>query len=518
MSDFDQALIKVNQGKLQGVVEDGVKVFRGIPYAAPPVGDLRFRAPEDPESWRGVRDASKYGAASIQNTAMAESGAVKVFSQYEEDCLYLNVWSTAPSPDAKCPVFMWIHGGGLVAGSGVEVVCQGETLSKNTGVVVVTINYRLGFYGFFGHPDLVDETDKHACGNYGLLDMRKAAMWIKDNIAAFGGDPENVTIGGQSGGAAACGAILASPLMKGLFNHICIESGPIYWGFMQGIPRKQLEQSGVEFMKLAGCKTIDELRKKDAWELYDIVQKNKLFMTFNLSIDGYFLPEDIRDIMENGKFNDVDVLMGNCSQEFPVAGKEGIELSKYNEYLEKTFPENVENMKKWYPAATAQEAAKCCATIASDVMLIGSVRIAQLCAKYGRKAYVFLVTKENENENGKLFGCPHCGEMPYLFGKVNTGDRNPFAPYAWQAKDYDFMKQIEGYWSNFARSGNPNGSGLSEWPLYDKDFKIMVLGNESHVMDQKFAKETLGYYKKELMKDIYSTSARLNYKLPFVEF
>jgi para-nitrobenzyl esterase len=518
MTDFDHALVWVKQGKLQGIVENEVKVFRGIPYAAPPLGKLRFRAPEDPGSWRGVRDASRYGAASIQSSAMADSKIVKVFSQYEEDCLYLNVWSTAPSPDAKCPVFMWIHGGGLVAGSGVESVCQGETLSKNTGVVVVTINYRLGLFGFFGHSKLTGETDKHACGNYGLLDMRKAAMWIKDNIAAFGGDQDNVTIGGQSGGAAACGAILASPLMEGLFQHICIESGPIYWGFMQGIPREQLERSGMEFMKLAGCKTIDELREKDAWELYDIFQNNKLFMTFNLSIDGYFLPEDIRDIMENGKFNDVDVMIGNCSQEFPVSGKEGVELSKYNEYLKNTFSENLDNMKKWYPAATAQEAAKCCASISSDVMLIGAVRIAQLCAKYGRRAYVFLNTKETENEEGKLFGCAHCGEMPYLFGKINTGGRNPFAFYGWQAKDYNFMKQIMGYWSNFTTNGNPNGKGLIEWPTYDKDFKVMVLGNESHLMDQEFAKETLGYYMEQLMKDIYGSSLKFNYKLPFVEF
>lgn len=504
MSNWENGLVQVKQGRLQGCEDSGVKVFRGIPYAAPPVGERRFKAPADPGSWRGTRDATKFGAASIQ--VVMEPSFIQPASQYEEDCLYLNVWTPAKSENEKLPVFMWIHGGGLVAGSGVETVCRGAEFAREKGVVVVTINYRLGFFGFFSHPELTAETDEHFSGNYGLLDMRKAAMWIQENISAFSGDPDNVTIAGQSGGAAACGAILASPLMKGLYHHICIESGPVYWGFMMPPARETLEQRGVSFMEQAGCKNISELRKKHAWELYDLYIKNNNIMTFNFCTDGWFLPDEIHDMMERGEFNDVDVLIGSNSQEFSVSGPNGISVEDFHKYLEKVFPDNAETMKAWYPAKTAVIAAKQAATVASDVMLMGSVRIGQLCAKYGRKAFVFLNTKETENEQGKAFGCPHCAEMPYLFGCVGKGGPTPFHDYQWVDKDFAFMHQIMGYWSNFAKSGNPNGDGLVQWKQYEKDYDVMALGNESQMADQSRVKPLYDYYISRLMKDVHGDS------------
>ena len=339
MTNFENAKVQVAQGWLQGYTEGKLKIFKGIPYAAPPVGALRFRHPQDPGRWRGVRKATAYSAASIQhvmeNPEMpANVHGVPQFlapSQYEEDCLYLNIWTPAQTPDARLPVFVWIHGGGMVAGSGCEVVCDGTGFASRKDVVVVTINYRLGFLGFFAHPDLTAEAGGTS-GNYALYDMRKACQWVKQNIAQFGGDPDRITVAGQSGGAA-----------------------------------------GVQ-------------------------------------------------------------------------------------------------------------AAKQASTIASDIMLMGSVKLGELCEKYGRNAYVWLMSKENETQLGRDAGCPHCAEMPYVFGRVDKGERNPFFDYHWVGADYDFMELIQGYWYDFCASGDPNGEGRPVWKKYAEKFDICELCNHTHMI------------------------------------
>ena len=339
MTNFENAKVQVAQGWLQGYTEGKLKIFKGIPYAAPPVGALRFRHPQDPGRWRGVRKATAYSAASIQHVmenpeTPANVHGVPQFlapSQYEEDCLYLNIWTPAQTPDARLPVFVWIHGGGRVAGSGCEVVCDGTGFASRKDVVVVTINYRLGFLGFFAHPDLTAEAGGTS-GNYALYDMRKACQWVKQNIAQFGGDPDRITVAGQSGGAA-----------------------------------------GVQ-------------------------------------------------------------------------------------------------------------AAKQASTIASDIMLMGSVKLGELCEKYGRNAYVWLMSKENETQRGRDAGCPHCAEMPYVFGRVDKGERNPFFDYHWVGADYDFMELIQGYWYDFCASGDPNGEGRPVWKKYAEKFDICELCNHTHMI------------------------------------
>lgn len=488
-TEFESAKVKVNEGWLQGYTEGKLKIFKGIPYAAPPVGELRFRHPVNPEKWRGVRKATQYSAAAIQHVQADEDLPANVHgvpqflapSQYEEDCLYLNVWTPAKAPDEKLPVFIWIHGGGMVAGSGCEVVCDGEGFAKRKDIVVVTINYRLGLFGFFAHPDLTKEGGGTS-GNYALYDMRKACEWVKQNIAAFGGDPNNITVAGQSGGAAGTGALHASPLMKGLIQRVSIESGPIYWGFMQPEDRSLMEQRGVAFMEKVGCATIAELRQKDAWELFDAYDGVPMGDGFSFCVDGQFLPERYSDWMDAGKFNDFDVLMGSCAQEFPVAGEAGLPLDVYHQYLEETFPDNADKMKKWYPAATPVEAAKMASTIASDIMLLGSVKIGELCQKYGRRAYIWLMTKENETQRGHDAGSPHCAEMPYVFGRVDKGERNPFFDYHWVGADYDFMELIQGYWYSFAAAGDPNGENRPVWKPYKEEFDVCDLGNNTHML------------------------------------
>ncbi len=493
MDHFSNAKVQVKQGWLQGYTEGELKIFKGIPYAAPPVGELRFRHPQDPGRWRGVRKATQYSAASVQhvmeNPEMpANVHGVPQFlapSQYEEDCLYLNVWTPAKTPDAKLPVFVWIHGGGMVAGSGCEVVCDGTGFASRKDVVVVTINYRLGFLGFFAHPELTREAGGTS-GNYALYDMRKACQWVKENIAAFGGDPDCITVAGQSGGAAGTGALHASPLMKGLINRVSIESGPIYWGFMQPQDRSVLEQKGVAFMEHIGCKSIAELRRKDAWELFDAytayVGEAGPMAGFSFCVDGEFIPKPYSEIMDNGEFNDFDVLMGSCAQEFPCVDPEKFTVEEFHTYLAEAFPDNVEGMKKWYPAENGVQAAKQASTIASDIMLMGSVKIGQLCKKFGRKAYIWLMSKENETERGHAAGSPHCAEMPYIFGRVDKGERNPFFDYHWVGADYDFMELIQGYWYQFCATGDPNGAGRPAWKRYNEDFDICELCNDTHMI------------------------------------
>ena len=513
MSLFDTARVKVRQGWLQGYTDGKLKVFKGIPYAAPPIGENRFRKPQDPGCWRGIRQATAYSAASVQHVmevadAPANVHGVPQFlapSQYEEDCLYLNVWTPAQTPEDKLPVFVWIHGGGMVAGSGCEVVCDGTGFAGRKDVIVVTINYRLGFLGFFAHPDLTKEGGGTS-GNYALYDMRKACQWVKENIAAFGGDPERITVAGQSGGAAGTGALHASPLMKGIVQRVSIESGPIYWGFMQPEDRSVLEQRGVEFMKRIHCDSIEDLRRRDAWELFDAYEQYTAEVGFHggfsFCVDGAFLPKRYSEIMDAGEFNDFDVMIGSCSQEFPCVNPEQFSVEAYEAYLKDAFPDNYENMHAWYPAETAVQAAKQVSTIASDIMLMGSVKLAELCRKYGRKAYVWLMSKENETQRGRDAGSPHCAEMPYVFGTVDKGERNPFFPYHWVGADYDFMELIQGYWYAFVATGDPNGDGRPEWKLYNKSFDVCELCNHTHMIpDEQLAK--YAYYYKKLQTSSY---------------
>ena len=508
MSNFENAKVQVKQGWLQGYIEKDLKIFKGIPYAKPPVGDLRFRHPEDPGRWKGVRKATQHSAACIQQVMEQEDLPANVHgvpqfmapSQYEEDALYLNIWTPAKAETDKLPVFIWVHGGGMVAGSGCEVVCDGTGFASRKDVIVVTINYRLGFFGFFAHPDLTKEGGGTS-GNYAMYDIRKACLWVKENIEKFGGDPERITVAGQSGGAAATGALHASPLMKGIIQRVSIESGPIYWGFMQPEPRELMEQRGIEFMEYIKCPSIDDLRKRDAWDLFDAYQawsREKGFgFGFSFCVDGQFLPKRYTDIMDAGEYNDFDVMIGSCAQEFPAVDPSKYTVEEFNKYLEETFPDNVENMKKWYPASSGIEAAKQVSTIASDIMLLGSIKLGELANQYGRNAYVWLMSKENETQRGHDAGSPHCAEMPYVFGRVDCGERNPFFPYHWVGADYDFMELIQNYWYSFAATGNPNGNGCPEWKKYEKDYDVINLNNDTKMFNDD-VKAKYDYYKEKL--------------------
>ena len=345
--DFEHAKIRVEQGWLQGYTEEvpngTLKIFKGIPYAAPPVGNLRFRRPQNPGRWRGIRRATQYSAAAVQHVQEFGDEKANVHgvpqmlapSQYEEDCLYLNVWSPAKTQEDKLPVFIWVHGGGMIAGSGVEVVCAGEGLAGRKDVIVVTLNYRLGLFGFFAHPELAEEGGG-TCGNYGLYDIRKACLWVKENIAAFGGDPNNITVAGQSGGARATGSLLVSPLMNGIVQHISVESGAITFGGACPITRQEVEAACQELMDYVGASGIEDLRKMDAWDLFDAYEKvvpTGALGNIRFCIDGEFLPENYYERITAGKINDFDVMIGSCAQEWLVRRGKGLPLEEYHKHL-----------------------------------------------------------------------------------------------------------------------------------------------------------------------------------------
>lgn len=482
-ANFDKALVMSENGLLQGTVEQGLKVFRGIPYAMAPVGERRFKAPQPHGNWRGIRSTKHFGPSCVQDTGNFDEQRMPIYSQYEEDCLYLNIWTNAVEQNEKRPVFVWVHGGGMTAGSGSEPMVWGENLTRSTGAVTVSINYRLNVFSFFTTPQLDAEGGGKFSGNYGLLDIIEAVKWIKRNIAAFGGDPDNITLAGQSGGAAGNGLLMASPLMKGLIRRMCIDSGPIFWGMMQPAPKEQRQEASLRLMKDLNCHTIEELRRKDAWELFDAACVIGI-REFNIFTDGYVVPRNVHEMYENGNFNNFDLMIGSCSQEIPAARGKGVTREQFETYLNHCFPGHVEDMIRWYGAEDLTDYEKICSTINSDLMAVGAVKMGQLCAKRGQTCYVWLNTKETEDARGAKMGCPHCGEMPYLFGKINCGGAQPYDPYSWNDKDYAFSHLIQGYWYGFMKDGNPNGKGCPEWRKYEKDFDICVLGNETGMLPE----------------------------------
>jgi para-nitrobenzyl esterase len=311
--------IKTEGGLLQGSVEDGLRIYRGISYAAPPIGDLRWKAPQAAAKWDGVKPADQFGRACIQTNA-----AIKDLLSPSEDCLYLNVWTPAKSENEKLAVMVWIHGGGFTAGTPAETTYHGEWLAKK-GVIVVSVGYRLGVMGFLAHPDLSAENPNRVSGNYGLLDMIAGLKWVQKNIGKFGGDPNRVTIFGESAGSAAVSILCASPVAKGLFQRAIAESGASFApvranaGLGDGMnPLSAAEKSGADWAKAQGAFTIAELRKMSAEKLQAASQRQSGIASPNA--DGFVIAGDQYKLYLDGKYNDVPVIVGYNSDEGALFG------------------------------------------------------------------------------------------------------------------------------------------------------------------------------------------------------
>ena len=319
--------VNVAEGTLEGINESGVKTFKGIPFAAPPVGDLRWKAPQPVEKWQGVRQAKEYGPNPMQENIFGDMnfGTKKM----SEDCLYLNVWTPAKTMDEHLPVLIYFNGGGLMCGSGSEPRYAGDAMARK-GIISVTANYREGIFGFFAHPQLSKETSYKGSGNYGFLDQVAAIKWIKDNIAAFGGDPNRITIVGESAGSMSVSSLMASPLCKGLFAQAMGSSGSVI-GTKKVATLKEAETQGLEMTKKIGCKNIKELRSLSAEEL---MKKAGVKSVPVYNVDGYFWTRQPYDVFANGEQTKVPLLIGGNNQEMNAM------------FILRGKPATIENMKE----------------------------------------------------------------------------------------------------------------------------------------------------------------------------
>jgi para-nitrobenzyl esterase len=454
--------VKVEGGMVQGTSEDGLTVYRGIPFAAPPVGDLRWKAPQPAAKWEGVKDAAKFAPGPIQSGNVA--------SGKSEDCLYLNVWTPAKTAADRIPVLVWIYGGGFGAGATSDRNYSGEMLAKK-GVVLVSIAYRVGQLGFLSHPELSAESPSHASGNYGLLDMIAGLQWIQKNIAAFGGDPNKVTIFGESAGGIAVSMLCASPLAKGLFHGAISQSGgsfgPPRPNTMPGENLKRLsdaERSGAEYAKSAGVSTIAELRKIAADKL---PAGRGLGMSWPI-IDGYVIPDDQYKLYEAGKFNDTPILVGYNSDE----GASFSPPKTTEEYVANTksrYGKFADSLLNAYPAGTGA-VAKTARDLARDSAFGWHTWIwSRLQSKNGKsKAYLYYFDQHAANQEGS----PHGQDVSFVFQHLR-----PQAPKA----DQDISEAMATYWTNFAKRGDPNGDGVPAWPAFsDANAQVMYFSQTPH--------------------------------------
>jgi para-nitrobenzyl esterase len=459
--------IAVEGGLLLGRIEDGLTVYRGIPYAAPPTGELRWRPPQPAPKWHGIRIADQFGRACMQTNA-----AIAKLPPPSEDCLYLNVWTPAKNANEKLPVMVWIHGGGFVAGTPAERTYDGAWLA-NKGVVVVSIGYRLGVMGFLAHPELSAESNKHVSGNYGLLDMIAGLKWVQKNISAFGGNPNRVTIFGESAGAAAVSILCASPLAKGLFQSAIAESGAFFapvradsTGPGDGAnPLSSAEKAGVEFLKNVGVANIAELRKLPAEKIQAASLRRPGINGPN--VDGWIVPDDLYKLYQAGQYNDVPVIVGYNSDEGATFGV----FASHEAYVESVrdhYGPFADKILAVYPGGETPAEKRTERNLRRDSSF-GShswswIRLQTQTGKSKAFYYFFDVHPDYPADSPKAgFGSPHASELPYIFDDL-SGPNHP-APVI--PADHIMAEMIRTYWTNFAKTGDPNGPGLPKWTAYD---------------------------------------------------
>jgi para-nitrobenzyl esterase len=489
--------VKTANGAVNGTLgEDGtIRIYRGIPFAAPPVGDLRWREPQPAANWTGVRDGSEFGARCMQTRVYADM----VFRDkgISEDCLYLNVWTPKNAGNGKLGVLLWFFGGGFVSGSGDEFRYDGEALAKK-GVIVVTCNYRVGIFGFFSHPELTKESPHHASGNYALMDQVAALEWVQKNIAAFGGDPKNITIGGESAGSFSVSAQMASPLAIGKFQKALGESGAFFSNGSSPLrtqPLAETEKAGAKFGVSIGANTLADLRAMPADKL---LQETAMQATKKdpyhpgPNIDGYFLTESPADVFAAGRQAHVPLLAGWNRDEVKMAvlfnPKQPTAQSFAEDAKAKYGDASVEFLKL-YPAATDAEALQSSYSLVSDNFIIFStwkwLNMQVESAKTPVYHYIFEevpATKPGSTIGPKKIpasevGARHAGEIEYVFGTLS------WEALPWTPEDFKVSDLMTSYWANFIAKGDPNGDELPKWPRYDAKDKYQTM----HLVDDSSA-------------------------------
>jgi len=472
--------VRIESGLISGVQDKTSTVveFKGIPFAAPPTGDLRWKAPQPVRPWEGVKKCDAFGASPMQAKPVPFVVYTSEFlipeQPISEDCLYLNVWTKAHRGEKK-PVFVWIYGGGFTSGGTAVPIYDGGAMAKK-GIIFVSVNYRVGVFGFLAHPDLTKESPDNASGNYGLLDQIAALKWVKKNIAAFGGDPNNVTIGGQSAGSMSVNCLVASPVAKDLFNKAIAESGSLMIA-NPAIKTSNLEgaeQQGLKLAESVHVSSIEALRKIPADELM------KFKGSYSPIVDGYVLPKPVSEIFAEGKQNNVPVLTGwNADESFVSSFKK---KEDFIQWAKKNYGSRADEFLKYFPANTDAEAARSQVKISRDMIFAASgYKWATLQSSQGKSPiYVYYFKRKlPATADYVKYGAFHTGEVAYVMNNLK------FLHRPWEPVDFKLADLMSSYWVNFITSGNPNGKGLPAWPNFNTQTK------QAMVFDKTSGKQEL---------------------------
>ena len=480
----DPGVVTVTGGLVSGVSIDDTDVwsYKGIPFAAPPVGALRWRPPQPIASWEGVRDSTAFGPACLQPLREVSSfyGQIVDEDEMDEDCLYLNVW-TAAQPNERKPVMVWIHGGGLSSGHGGEATYDGTALAQR-GVVVVTINYRLGPLGYLAHPLLVAESEHDASGNYGTLDQVAALRWVRDNIAAFGGDPGRVTIFGESAGSWSVHHMVATPLANGLFHRAIGESGGGFGSFGTAYSRSEMETVGTTFADtLLGPDAPVSLEALRATSGEEVMAVRRDGGRYSPNVDGWVLPNTILNIFARGEQNDVPVIVGSNADEDATLGGGRLEpmtVPAYHAYARRRYSDLAERFLETYPAQTDADTVSARIAAGTDERFGWEMRTwARMMESAPSNAYYYFFSRVPPSPDSDRNGAFHAGEIIYVFDNLGKSPHT-YANQNYDDTDHHLSNVMASYWVNFATTGDPNGEGLPRWPVYTREAdELLDLGD-----------------------------------------
>ncbi|WP_019990456.1 carboxylesterase family protein [Rudanella lutea] len=487
--------VQVANGTLEGVAEpSGVRSFKGVPFAAPPVGNLRWREPQPAQNWSGIRKADKFGPRAMQRPVFGDMNFRS--DGMSEDCLYLNVWTPAKTGKEKLPVLVYFYGGGFIAGDGSEPRYDGESMAQR-GIVTLTVNYRLNVFGFMAHPELTKESPHKASGNYGLLDQQAALRWVQQNIAAFGGDPKRVTIAGESAGSVSVSAQMVSPGSKNLIAGAIGESGSLL-GTLSPTPLSDAEALGVKFAGSLGANSLADLRAIPADKVLEATGQPGS-PRFSTVLDGHFLPKSAIAIFSAGEQAQVPLLAGWNSEESGARGILGQDTptpENFAKNIKRLYPDRADEVLKLYPGQTEAEVTQAATDLAGDRFIgFSTWKWTDMHVKTGGGKPVYryfyerprppmtpemgnatpglaggVIRDSNAPKAPPAKGAVHSAEIEYAMGNLGSNK-----VYAWTPDDYKVSEVMQAYFANFIKTGNPNGKGLPKWPAVTKGGPAPVL-------------------------------------------
>jgi para-nitrobenzyl esterase len=487
---MQSAQVRTANGILQGSLDDtGLRIFRGVAFARPPLGSLRWQPPQPVESWQGVRSAERFGSRPMQ---LRPFGDMNFRSEgISEDCLYLNIWTPAATEGEGLPVLVYFYGGGNIAGDSSEPRYDGAALARR-GIVAVTVNYRLNIFGFFAHPELSAESPHSASGNYGYLDQAAALAWVQQNIAAFGGDPARVTIGGESAGSISVCAMMTSPLSRGMIAGAIGESGGLIKPTLPPTPLAEAEQAGAALAQRLGAASLAELRAIPADELLQAVADLGA-QHFTGVVDGYCFPQAPVDILAAGEQARVPLLVGWNSEEMgymALLGQAAPTVANYRKVVAELYGDKAEEVLRLYPAETDDEVPQAASDLAGDRFIAYSTwKWCDLHARTGgQPVYRYLFCRPRppmrpemgnavpglaggvvSGEDAQALRLPpargavHSAEIEYALGNLDTNE-----VYAWTEEDHQVSQTMQAFFANFIQTGDPSGPGAPQWPALNR--------------------------------------------------